>query len=149
MDRDPDRRPDGPHRGLLNAEITSGKACTEEGPKIEIVPQLGHSRGVNSVAISGKTALSGGDDGTLKLWDLATGLKIRTFEGHSGKVTSVAISPNGKTALSGSDDGTLKLWDLATGLKKFARLRGIRARLLRLPFRRTVRPRCRAIRSIY
>ena len=63
----------------------------------------------------GRTALSGSDDKTLKLWDLATGKEIRTFTGHTNSVYSVAFSPDGRTALSGSDDKTLKLWDLATG----------------------------------
>ena len=77
----------------------------------------GHSGGVSSVAIApdGRTALSGSDDRTLKLWDLATGKELRTFTGHSEDVTSVAIAPDGRTALSGSGDKTLKLWDLASG----------------------------------
>ena len=44
----------------------------------------GHSSSVSSVAISpdGRTALSGGWDKTLRLWDLATGTERRTFTGH-------------------------------------------------------------------
>ena len=40
---------------------------------------------------------------------------IRTFEGHSDWVNSVAFSPDGRYALSGSDDETLKLWEITTG----------------------------------
>lgn len=40
---------------------------------------------------------------------------IRTFEGHSDYVNSVAYSPDGQKALSGSSDGTMKLWDISTG----------------------------------
>jgi len=77
----------------------------------------GHSEGVRSVAIApdGRTALSGSEDHTLKLWDLNTGRELLTFIGHSGPVRSVAIAPDGHTALSGSQDTTLKLWDLNTG----------------------------------
>ena len=59
---------------------------------------------------------------TLKLWDAATGQLLRTFEGHTGWVTSVAFSPDGTRVLSGSADNTLKLWDAATGqlLRTFA-----------------------------
>jgi WD40 repeat protein len=69
---------------------------------------------VPSVAFSpdGRTALSGSAWTTLKLWEVASGMELRTFTGHSGGVHSVAFSPDGRTALSGSYDETLKLWDL-------------------------------------
>jgi WD40 repeat protein len=59
--------------------------------------------------------LSGSFDKTIKLWDAATGTLIRTFEGHSSEVSSVAFSADGARVLSGSNDGTIKLWDAATG----------------------------------
>ncbi|MCH8838447.1 MAG: hypothetical protein IIA60_11740, partial [Candidatus Marinimicrobia bacterium] len=40
---------------------------------------------------------------------------IRTFEGHTNLVLSVAFSPDGRRALSGSGDNTLKLWETASG----------------------------------
>ncbi|MCK4579496.1 MAG: DUF2380 domain-containing protein [Candidatus Marinimicrobia bacterium] len=40
---------------------------------------------------------------------------IRTFEGHSKDVNSVAFSPDGRHALSGSEDKNLKLWEIASG----------------------------------
>ena len=77
----------------------------------------GHCLMVTSVAISpdGCWGLSGSEDNTLRLWDLASGKCLRTFEGHSKHVRSVAISPDGCWGLSGSADGTLRLWDLASG----------------------------------
>jgi eukaryotic-like serine/threonine-protein kinase len=77
----------------------------------------GHSDKVFNVAIApdGRSALSGSSDGTLKLWDLATGRELRTLVGGSSQVYSIAIAPDGRTALSGSADNTLKLWELGTG----------------------------------
>jgi WD40 repeat protein len=37
------------------------------------------------------------------------------INGHTDKVSSVAISPDGKTIASASEDTTIGLWDLATG----------------------------------
>lgn len=50
---------------------------------------------------------------------------VKTLNGHSNLVTSVAISstPNGVTLVSGSFDTTLKLWNLAT-VKEIATLEG-------------------------
>ena len=77
----------------------------------------GHTKSVTSVAInpSGFWALSGSEDETLRLWELATGRCLRTFEGHTDSVTSVAISPDGLWALSSGSDHTLRLWELVTG----------------------------------
>jgi WD40 repeat protein len=77
----------------------------------------GHTSEVTSVAFSpdGLTALSGSQDKTLKLWDVATGRNLRTFYGHAGGVCSVAYTPDSRMALSGSGDCTLKLWDIVTG----------------------------------
>ncbi|MGO8901686.1 MAG: WD40 repeat domain-containing protein [Isosphaeraceae bacterium] len=42
--------------------------------------------------------------------------ELRRFEGHTGRVDSVALSADGRRALSGCmDDGTVRLWDTETG----------------------------------
>ena len=58
-------------------------------------------------------------DYILKLWDIETGECIRTMEGHTGEVMTVAGTDDGRFAISaGGDyvkkDFTLKLWDLET-----------------------------------
>jgi serine/threonine protein kinase len=77
----------------------------------------GHADSVLSVSIcpDGRWVLSGSEDKTLRLWELATGQCVWTFEGHTSPVNSVSISPDGCWALSGGHDKTVRLWELATG----------------------------------
>jgi Caspase domain/WD domain, G-beta repeat len=54
-----------------------------------ITPQSGHSDWVTSVAFSpdGRQALTGSSDKTARLWDVASGQQLRSFEGHGDGVT--------------------------------------------------------------
>ena len=85
--------------------------------KVEQNRLLGHQRLVENVALSsdGKTLVSGSNDKTIKVWDLATGKELRTLTCHQDSVNSIALSSDGQTLVSGSYDETIKVWDLATG----------------------------------
>ena len=78
---------------------------------------------VHSVAISNDSRylVSGSNDKTVRLWDVATGKEIKQFLGHTESVNSVAISKDSRYLVSGSIDKTLRLWELATGkeIKQF------------------------------
>jgi WD40 repeat protein len=108
---------------VLTALIMLG-TFVAHGQKAELVVETGHTDSVNFVAFSsdGRTMASGSMDHTIKLWDLASGLELRTLAGHPRAVASVAFSPDGRTLASGSWDHTIKLWDVASGseLRTFA-----------------------------
>ncbi len=75
----------------------------------------GHQDVVNAVDCNNQYILTGSSDQTAILWNVVNGKKVRTFQGHQWKVTSVQISADGKYAITGSIDGQTKIWDIETG----------------------------------
>ena len=73
----------------------------------------GHNHFVSDVVISsdGQFALSGSWDGTLRLWEIASGKCTKRFVGHTGDVLSVAFSADNRQIVSGARDRTIKLWN--------------------------------------
>lgn len=61
----------------------------------------------------GKTIATGGWDGIVRLWEVATGKERRALAGHIGYVNCLAFSPDGKKLASGSQDTTALIWDLS------------------------------------
>lgn len=76
----------------------------------------GHKGFVYAVAFSpdGSRVGSVSNDNTAKIWDLATGTALKTFD-HGSMVTDIAFSPDGKRVITASRDYYTKIWDIATG----------------------------------
>jgi WD40 repeat protein len=97
------------------AEVTGVQVVPERAAEMAI--RLETDVPIHTYAFdpTGKRALTGDDDKTMRLWDLKTGRCLRKFTDHSGAVNSVAWSTNQRRALSGSSDSTVRLWDVRTG----------------------------------
>ena len=62
------------------------------------------------------TLISCGKDGVIRVWTVANEKPVRTLEGHSGLVRSIALVPDRKVLASVSRDGNLFLWDFDKGV---------------------------------
>ena len=75
-------------------------------------------RAVGAVEVGERTYVtSASDDGTVKVWDPATGDILTTFTEHTSSVLAVGAVEIGERTYvtSASDDCTVKVWDPATG----------------------------------
>jgi WD40 repeat protein len=65
----------------------------------------------------GQRLATGGDENTVKIWDVATGQLLKTLRGHVGEVYTVAFSPDqeGRWIASAGEDSIVKIWDSRSG----------------------------------
>jgi WD40 repeat protein len=76
-----------------------------------------HAIGMTCVAYlpKGGAAVSGSDDGRLRVWDEDSGELRRTWDGHTKAIRQLVPLPNGSRFVSAGEDGIVLLWDAATG----------------------------------
>jgi WD40 repeat protein/serine/threonine protein kinase/HEAT repeat protein len=68
------------------------------------------------LTVDGASCLAGGGDGSLRLFETATGVEQRVLAGHGNGVTSVAVSDNGLWLASAGRDGWVRVWDTGDGI---------------------------------
>ena len=80
---------------------------------------IGHRDVVYGVTWSrdGARLATASRDGTIKVWDAASGRERLTLRGQAGEGDEygVAWSPDGKRLATGTQDGLVKVWDTASG----------------------------------
>src|SRR5262249_44882774 len=83
-------------------------------PKINFVRFAGHDGPVRSIGFStkGRLLLSGSDDNSIRIWDVASGKNVNPLRGHNRAVRAAAFSPDSDWVLSGSEDQTVRRWNV-------------------------------------
>ncbi len=81
-----------------------------DSPLVRIFQIPGRGFSALAVTSDGRWAVSGSDDGAVRLWDLQ-GQQSRELGRHGSWVRSVALTSDGRWAVSGSSDGAVRLWD--------------------------------------
>jgi tRNA A-37 threonylcarbamoyl transferase component Bud32 len=92
----------------------------------------------------GLTVLTGGADGTARLWDAFTGDVRATLRGHRGRIDSIGFSQNGRVAMTVGADRTVRLWEASTG-----QARGVKIELPRRVRQIVLSPDARRLLTIY
>ena len=103
----------GNHLILRDGDAASGSFGQTLGP-----PLIGAGAKLISVAFSpsGGLLAAGDAQGTLLVWDVTAGTRVRTrADAHGGSIAALAFSPDGQILASASADGTVRLWDAETG----------------------------------
>ena len=62
-----------------------------------------------------RRAVSTGEDGTARVWDVSTGQSLLVFKAHRDQVWALAVAADGAKVATGGYDGTAKVWDVNTG----------------------------------
>lgn len=76
-----------------------------------------HRGAVNKLLLtpSGTEAVSGGVDGTARVWDLEIGDCTIVAEGHTGPITDMGVTADGSLLITSSEDGTARAYELERG----------------------------------
>lgn len=85
---------------------------------------------------NGSMLVSGSEDRHVRVWDIDAQDCLQTLIGHTAEVCSCAYDRHGSVLATGSSDKTVRLWDARQKNRSFQTLRGHRASVYSVTFRR-------------
>jgi WD40 repeat protein len=102
------------YANLVNAGL---RGTDLSGANLENCLTTSVFRTLNTLVISKDDSqfITAHDDGSIRIWDRASGRELQNLIGHQDSVNCLALSGDGQFLYSGSTDSTIKEWDLTTG----------------------------------
>lgn len=110
----------------LSDGLTPGASNAPTNHPPSAVSYLAYHEASNIVA-------SGYNDGTIKIWDLASASVIIKFQGHKSRIGKLKFDKSGTRLASGSNDASIILWDLV-GEEGLFKLKGHKSEITDLTF---------------
>jgi WD40 repeat protein len=100
---------------FLATSDASGLITLRETTRWRTVARLQHEGGATSVAFSpdSRTLFSGGYDGKVRVWDLATRKPSGVLAGPTRTLWSIDVSPDGSKVAAAGEDATVYVWTLS------------------------------------
>jgi eukaryotic-like serine/threonine-protein kinase len=107
-----------PNGRIIAMAGDDGNVQLFDGESMALLCQLsGHARRVTAAAFlpAGNALITAGADETVRVWDLSTGLELRTLRGPRSGFTTIAVAPGTEGVFATGDaDGAARLWRLET-----------------------------------
>jgi WD40 repeat protein len=103
-------------RLLIIGEKTATLTGLARSPSRKVLS--GHFDRIIAAAVSpprGAMVATASADGTIRVWEAATGQSLMVLRGHEGDVTGLAFSADGRMLASRGSDDTLRLWRVISG----------------------------------
>jgi DNA-binding beta-propeller fold protein YncE len=120
----------GPTAQFTSAEIEALDAYTQDGGALMVLSDPATGGGVFGNGVlgvdfdpSGTRVATAGSDGTVRIWDAATGEQLIVLRGHTSEALDAVFLPGGDRIVTAGSDNTVRVWDITTA-EEVAQLEG-------------------------
>jgi WD40 repeat protein len=102
---------------LATASIGSVAIWSRDSSYVRVVERTGATFRSLAFSPDGRTLALGGEDGSIRLWEMPAARERAVLRDSDASVHCVAFSPDGKLLVSGNDDGRVLLWRAPGGAR--------------------------------
>ncbi len=105
---------------VLNSVMNRLRSILGDASILDVLVRRLDERGgrISTIATSadGQTAITGAEDGSIRVWDARLGMQVRSMGGRSKTaISSISTTPDNGRLVAGDAGGSVTLWDLASG----------------------------------